>query len=258
MPWFKLDCQFFTDDKIRRVTPVTRYSVICIFGYVKAFGSRGRVTADTAQIAAACMMDEEEIVKALRLPLFSVQGREIQVVNWQRYNDDPTNFERQKRHRQRQTISNGSNALRALRNDVTLEQNRTEENRREEREHPPTPLENFAWNREQAENHASQDLTADEAEIFQAWCQHTHKDPLNISGRLRTQIFEAIRTNLGPMTKAEILEIINQDQTKQAYLGYAICDYQKKNRDSPPTKPADIEKTRQWYREVAARNEVKK
>jgi hypothetical protein len=55
-----------------------------------------------------------------------VVGDEVEICNWRKYQVDRTNAERQARYR-----SNGSNALRPLRNAVTTEK-RTEENRGDE------------------------------------------------------------------------------------------------------------------------------
>lgn len=233
MPWFKLDCQFPIDDKIRGVTPVTRYSVICIFCYVKAFGTRGEVNADAHQIAAYCQMEPAQIAEALRLPIFNYNGKTVQVVNWQRYNDDPTGAERQKRYRQKQDDSDARNALRPLRNAVTVEERRGEENRGEREE--GSPAENCAFK----PNHTGPEITHDEAQVFAAWCEHIGKTEFDITSSHRDKILGAVKTNIGIYGKDGILEIIRKSKTKTPFLGVAITAHQQQERQAPKLKPGE-------------------
>lgn len=248
MPWFKLDCQFFTDDKIRHVTVVTRYAVTCVFGYVKAFGSGGKVNADPEQIAAACMIEPQSVQDALKLPLFRVVGKEIQVVNWQRYNGDSTHAERQERYRERKRDIDGDGASPAPRDagDYRTEQNRREE-KREEEEIPLTPF---------VAEIADPEEIPETAGVVAAWMEANRIDPINCPSHYRRQWDQAVRAH----GVAKCLEYIGKiKNTKPGIIINRIdIDTADARASPPPESPDDISAKRQALRESQQRIGVKK
>lgn len=136
MAWFRLDTDFFTNDEIVSLPLVTRYAVTAVIGYIKAHGGQGRAKATASQIARSVCVPEENIQEAIRTSLFSVNGKEIQVINWKDFQVDSTNSERQKRHRENKkeivtevtasNVTNESNASNAYRTGQDI--------------YPPTPL----------------------------------------------------------------------------------------------------------------------
>ncbi len=112
--WIRLDGDFFSNDEMVDVTVTIRYATIAILSYVKDYGASGSVKASIKQIAAVKLISEESVAAALRLTLFVVDGKMIQVVNWHRFQIDPTAAERQSRCRARHSdvtdeiVSHGS------------------------------------------------------------------------------------------------------------------------------------------------------
>jgi hypothetical protein len=99
--WIRLDGDFFTNDEIVDVTVTVRYAMIAVLSYVKDYGSRGAVKASAKQIAMTKAISEDSVLAALKNGLFSVMGKSIQVLNWKEFQIDPTNAERQAKHRER-------------------------------------------------------------------------------------------------------------------------------------------------------------
>ena len=119
MAWVRIDTDFFTNDEVCNLTLVTRYAVISVMCYIKAHGSKGRVKSTPTQISRSVDIPAKNIKEALATSFFQVEDKEIQVLNWHKFQQDPTNAERQSRHRNRVTevteitqdpLRNGSNA----------------------------------------------------------------------------------------------------------------------------------------------------
>lgn len=114
MGWFRMDTDFFSNDEICDLPLVTRYSVIAVIAYIKAFGAAGKAKTTASQIGRTMQIASEHIEAALKTTLFTIEGKSIQVLKWHRFQTDPTSAERQKRHRETVTVSHSESALPAL------------------------------------------------------------------------------------------------------------------------------------------------
>ena len=101
MAWIRLDTDFFTNDEICDLSVAARYAVLGTLSYIKAHGTQGIVKATAKQIARASELSLNAVEDALKCSMFQVEGKMIQVVNWQRFQVDPTNATRQAGYRER-------------------------------------------------------------------------------------------------------------------------------------------------------------
>ncbi len=95
MAWIRLDTDFFTNDEICEMSIPVRYAVLGTLSYIKAHGGHGKVKATPRQIARCSDLSVNSVEEALECSMFQVEGKSIQVVNWQHFQMDPTNTDRQ-------------------------------------------------------------------------------------------------------------------------------------------------------------------
>ena len=142
MAWIRLDTDFFTNDEICEMSIPGRYAVLGTLSYIKAHGGLGKVKATAQQIARSSEMSVNSVEEALKCSMFEVDGKIIQVVNWQYFQVDPTNASRQAEFRKRKkppkkvTLSS-LQPLRNDSNDYRTGQDRTgQDNTEGEEDHP--------------------------------------------------------------------------------------------------------------------------
>jgi len=106
MAWIAVRTEFPTDDKVT-VLPVThRYAALVALLYVKAHGSKGLVSASARQIALASAVEPDVMEETLQeCGMFDYDGKTLQVLNWQKFQSDPTSKNRVKKHRALHTVT---------------------------------------------------------------------------------------------------------------------------------------------------------
>lgn len=141
MRFVKLELTWYGSPWLRVLSDGSRLAWVMLLCYAKASGMAGRVKRMDPDFASRQWLLGEEDVRrmeeaAIRDGALAVDGTDWVVANWAKYQSDETAAERQKRFREAKGMaeSNGSNALRSLRNG--------EEKRREEKRiNPPvSPL----------------------------------------------------------------------------------------------------------------------
>ncbi len=102
MAWIRLDTDIFCHDDFCDIPFASRLAVIAILAYVKTYGSKGEVKATHTQIARMYQIPPENIIEALETSWFHVEEKMIQVLNWHRFQIDPTSADRKNKQRQRE------------------------------------------------------------------------------------------------------------------------------------------------------------
>lgn len=131
MKWLRLDISWSTSDWLCVLSAEARLAWVELLCYVKAYGTAGRARAKSPEAFARMIYVGEEAVRQLLKAaemhgaLTVVEGDWL-IVKWREYQGDESNAERQARFRENQKArsdagtsteeSNGSNALRPLRN----------------------------------------------------------------------------------------------------------------------------------------------
>lgn len=127
MKWLRLDISWSTSDWLCVLSAEARLAWVELLCYVKAYGTAGRARAKSPEAFARMIYVGEEAVRQLLKAAemhgaLSVVEGDWLIVKWREYQGDESNAERQARFRENQkarsdaTESNGSNALRPLRN----------------------------------------------------------------------------------------------------------------------------------------------
>lgn len=127
MKWLRLDISWSTSDWLCVLSAEARLAWVELLCYVKAYGTAGRARAKSPEAFARMIYVGEESIRQLLKAaemhgaLSVVEGDWI-IVKWREYQCDENNANRQARFRENQKSrsdapeSNGSNALRPLRN----------------------------------------------------------------------------------------------------------------------------------------------
>lgn len=138
MKWFKTDNKLTVNTKLALVATKTKaykheviaawMHLLCMAAHEENHGDLGNVEFEEIDLALEFTPGRtEKIYKAFEDRKMIAGGK---IINWKKHQADPTNAERQRRHRDKNKVSNG-NVTDS--NDVTVEERRREEKRGEEK-----------------------------------------------------------------------------------------------------------------------------
>jgi len=131
--WFRVNCDWWESDWLHVLSAEAQLAWIKLLGRVKSVGVGGSVKqTSTSLLARQWLQSEESVLQMLKAAemagAISVEDGSWVITGWSKFQNDTTNAERQKSHRERKKAgesqdlgsnsdeSNGSNALRPLRN----------------------------------------------------------------------------------------------------------------------------------------------